>query len=181
LSDAALLAAAYAVRTDAAARDPWLLGVPIAGIGWATVELERAAGDLDAAFLRAGMPKPAWTPAARDDLLGASAWSSTEWWPTWGQDEPPAIVVLEPDTEGRLAAALARSGEGVRAIYLAPRPGAEPSPDVAVSAPRPQLIDAARLGRPAPGPLGSGRLVLARPAWGPHVIVLDRPLVPPPR
>jgi hypothetical protein len=161
MSDAGLLAAANAIRMEAAARDPWVLPLQIAGIGWATVELERAAGELDAAFHRAGMPKPAWTPATRDELLGASAWSSHEWWPTWGQEDPPAIVVLEPDTEGRLAAALAKSGEGVRAIYLAVPSGAR--------------LERARVGRPAPGPLGSGGLVLARPAWGPHVVVLDRP------
>jgi hypothetical protein len=186
LSDDGLLAAANAIRTDAAARDPWLLGLQIAGIGWASVELERAAGDLDAAFHRAGMPKPAWTPASRDDLLGASAWSSNEWWPTWSQEEPPAIVVLEPDTEGRLAAALARFGEGVRAIYVAPRPEhLAPRPDAGSGSGETEQhaarIDATRLGTAAPGPLGRARLLLARPAWGPHVIVLDRPLPPPAR
>ncbi len=165
MSDPGLLAAAHQVRTDAGARDPWLMGVPIVGIGWATIELERAAEDLDAAFDRAGMPKPAWTPTSRDDLLGATAWASREWWPTWGDDDPPAIVLLEPDTEGRLAATLARSGEGVAAIYVAPRPSDPPG-----------RIDPARLGRSTPGPLGSGRLLLARPTWGPNVIVLDRPV-----
>jgi hypothetical protein len=168
LSDEGLLAAAIAVRMDAAGRDPSLLGLPIAGIGWATVELERAAADLDAAFQRVGMPKPAWVSGTRDELLGAAAWISREWWPTGASDEPPAVVLLEPDTEGRLSAALARAGEGVAAIYLAPRAdegdGAR------------HRIDSRRVGRPSPGPLGSGRLVLARPSWGPHVIVLDRPL-----
>ena len=163
MADTGLLAAANQVRADAAARDPWLMGVPLAGIGWATVELERAAEDLTAAFVQAGMPEPAWIPAQRHDLLGASAWVSREWWPTWGAEEPPAIVLLEPDTEGRLAATLARFGEGVGAVYVAPLPH-EP----------PNRVDAARLGRPAAGPLGAGRLVLARPAWGPNVIVLDR-------
>jgi hypothetical protein len=181
LSDTGLLAAAHALRTEAAGRDPWLLGLPIAGIGWATVELERAAAELDTAFDRAGMPRPAWTPATRDELLGASAWTSNEWWPTWGSDEPPAIAVLEPDTEGRLAAALARSGEGVAAIYLAPRPRDTAAARDASETGRPQRIDPTRLGRPAPGPLGRGRLLLARATWGPHVIVLDRPLPPPSR
>ena len=168
MSDTGLLAAAHAVRAEAAARDPWLLGVPIAGIGWATVELERAAEEMDAAFHRAGMPKPSWTPAERDELLGAAAWASREWWPTWGDEEPPAIVLLEPDTEGRLAAALARSGEGVATIYLATGDlGAPP-------------VDRARVGTAGAGPLGSGRLVLARPTWGPHVVVLDRPRSPTP-
>jgi hypothetical protein len=168
MSDAGLLGKATELRTDAAARDPWLMGLPIVGIGWATVELERAAEDLDSAFNRAGMPQPAWAPATRDDLLGATTWVSREWWPTWGSDDPPALVLLEPDTEGRLAATLARFGEGVGAIYLAARPEDPVS-----------RIDPARLGRPSPGPLGSGRLVLARPTWGPNVIVLDRPLVGP--
>jgi hypothetical protein len=163
MADAGLLAAGIQVRADAAARDPWLPGVPIAGIGWATVELERAAEDLSAAFVRAGMPAPAWTPAPRDDLLGASAWVSHEWWPTWGSDEPPAIVLLEPDTEGRLAATLARFGEGVGAVYVARRADDPPG-----------RIDPARVGRPGGGPLGPGRLVLARPTWGPNVVVLDQ-------
>ena len=165
MSDSGILAAANQIRTDAAGRDPWLMGLQVIGVGWATVELERAAGELDAAFNRAGMPQPAWTPAPRDELLGATAWVSREWWPTWGSDDPPAIVVLEPDTEGRLAATLAKFGEGVGAVYLAARPTDPPG-----------RIDPARLGRPAPGPLGSGRLVLARPTWGPNVIVLDRPV-----
>src|SRR5215212_370726 len=167
MAEPGLLAAATQVRADAAARDPWLLGLPIAGIGWATIELERAAADLTAAFARAGMPEPAWVPAPRDDLLGATAWVSREWWPTWGTDDPPAIVLLEPDTEGRLAATLARHGEGVGAIYVAPRPGDAPT-----------RIDPARLGRSTPGPIGSGRLVLARPTWGPHAVVIDRPARP---
>lgn len=168
MSETGLLAAATTVRAAASGRDPWLLSLPIAGIGWATVELERAAEELDAAFHRAGMPKPSWTPASRDELLGAAAWVSRAWWPTWGADDPPAIVLLEPDTEGRLAAALARAGEGVAAIYLAP--GAEATTTAAAET----VVDRARVGRPAPGPLGSGRLLLAQPAWGPHAIVLDR-------
>ena len=163
MADAGLLTAAIQVRADAAARDPWLLGLPIVGIGWATVELERAAEDLTAAFVRAGMPEPAWAPVSRDELLGANAWVSHEWWPTWGPNEPPSIVLLEPDTEGRLAATLARFGESVGAAYVAPHPDGQRIE-----------IDPVRLGRPAAGPLGSGRLVLARPTWGPNVVVLDR-------
>jgi hypothetical protein len=165
-----LLAAAEEVRADAAQRDPWLTGLPLVGIGWATVELERAAAELDAALAGAGMPRPAWAPGPRDELLGASAWISREWWPgapASGTAGPPAIALLEPNTEGRLAASLARSGEGVAVVYLAPASGD-----------RPGGIEPARLGRSTPGPLGPGRILLARPAWGPHVIVLDRPPAP---
>ena len=156
-----LLTAAREVVRSAAERDPWLFGLRLAGIGWATVELERAAGELAAAFRQAGMPEPRWSPGARDDLLGATTWVSREPWPAEGMDRPPAIVLLEPDTEGRLAATLSRFDEGVAAAYLAPEPGVS-------------LVEAARLGRPGAGPLGSSRLVLARPAWGPNVVVLDR-------
>lgn len=159
-----LLAAAASIVREAAARDPWLMGLRLDGIGWATVELERAAGELAEAFLRAGLPEPRWSPGGRDDVLGASTWVSREWrdpGPDTRSDRPTAVVLLEPDTEGRLAATLARFGEGVGAVYLAPPPDGP-------------AIDPARLGRPAGGPLGQGRLVLARPPWGPNVVVLDR-------
>jgi hypothetical protein len=157
-----LLTAAMALVADAAGRDAWLAGLRIAGIGWATVELERAAEDLASAFRRAGMPEPRWSPGTRDELLGAEAWVSREPWPAAGIEPAPAVVLLEPDTEGRLAATLARFDEGVGAVYLARRPDATTP------------IDPTRLGRPATGPLGAARLVLARPAWGPNVLVVDR-------
>ena len=156
----ALLAAATSIVLDATGRDPWLAALRIAGIGWATVELERAAGQIADGFTRAGLPEPRWSPGQRDELLGATAWVSREWREP-GADDPTAVVLLEPDTEGRLAATLARFAEDVGAVYLVRRPD---GPNV----------DPTRLGRPAGGPLGSARLVLARPAWGPNVVVLDR-------
>jgi hypothetical protein len=161
MTDEGLLAAARSLVGDASTRDPWLFGLRVAGIGWATVELERAAGDLAAAFARAGMPEPRWTPAPRDELLGAMAWVSREWWPAEGLEVPPAVVLLEPDTEGRLAATLARFGEGVGVAYLA-RAAAQSN------------VVSTRLGLAAGGPLGAARLVLARPTWGPNLVVLDR-------
>ncbi|HXG25324.1 MAG TPA: hypothetical protein VNL94_00510 [Candidatus Binatia bacterium] len=163
MSGSGILADATAIVLDAAGRDPWLPGLRIAGIGWATVELERAAAELDEVFRRAACQAPRWAPGPRDDLLGATAWVSLEPWREHERERAPAVVLLEPDTEGRLAATLARFGEGVGAVYL--RRSTEPSATV---------IDPARLGRPATGPLGPGRLVLARPAWGPNVVVLDR-------
>jgi hypothetical protein len=150
-----LLAAAQAVRAGAAARDPWLSGLRVLGIGWATVELERAAQELLEAFSTAGLPDPQWEPAPREGLLGATAWAEP------GDAARPAIVLLEPDTESRLAATLARFGEGVAAVYVEPARG--------------DAVQAARLGRPTPGPLGMSRIVLAGPTWGPHVIVVERP------
>ncbi|HUQ44983.1 MAG TPA: hypothetical protein VM451_11335 [Candidatus Limnocylindria bacterium] len=178
---AGLVADATAIVRDAAGRDPWLSGLVLDAIGWATVELERAAEELGQAFTRAGLPGPAWAPGPRDSLLGASSWVSSEWWPAPSGGPGPAIVLLEPDTEGRLAATLARFGEGVGAIYLsAPAPDAAGMPhatrDAARHAGAPDAlpIDRSRLGAPAAGPAGTGRLLLARPTWGPHVVVLDR-------
>ncbi len=159
-----LLEAADAIVREAADRDPWLTALTTTGVGWATVELERAAEELTAAFAQDGRPPPRWSPGRRDDLLGAGTWISREPWSYGGEEPAPALVLLEPDTEGRLAATLARFGEGVAAVYVGGR-------GAAAQAARP---DATRLGRPAEGPLGLARLVLARPTWGPTVLVLDR-------
>ena len=142
----ALVAAAAAIRADAAARDPWLLDLPVVGVGWATVELDRAARELAGAA--------AFAPAPRDVALGATALRSP-----LGDRPRPAVVLLEPDAEGLLAAALARFGEGVRAVYL----GALDRADV---------DDTPNLGPSRPGPLGPARLVIGRKPWGPHACVL---------
>jgi len=174
-SSRGLLAAANDIRRSGAERDPWLGALRLIGIGWATVELERAAEDLAGAFAAARLPQPDWAPAQRDANLGASTWVGTAAWfgaagPPRGLVDPemPAVVLLEPDSEGRLAASLARFDEGVAAIYLLA--AAESGPDTAAGA---YPVDQARLGAAAPGPLGSGHIVLARPAWGPHIIVVE--------
>jgi hypothetical protein len=149
-----VLAAARAIHGDAASREPWLGALQIAGIGWATVELERAARELHATTAAR------WDPARRDEVLGARTLRLVA-------DGPgPAIVLLEPDTEGRLAAALARFGEGVAAIYLA---GARRDPTPSGKTGEVGGAPA----RNADGPLGPARLVPGRPRWGPHVLVLD--------
>ena len=86
MADESLLAAARSLVADAAARDAWLFDLRVAGIGWATVELERAAEEVAAAFAKGGIPAPRWSPAPRDELLGAMAWMSREWWPAEGMD-----------------------------------------------------------------------------------------------
>jgi hypothetical protein len=146
-----LLATAESRRTEAAVRDPWLADLPVAGIGWATVELDRAAGEL------AGVGP--FSPASRDASLGASARRSPLGKAAPSATALPAIVLLEPDTEGLLAAALARFGEGVLVVYLGPLDRAD-------------VDDTPHLGPPRPGPIGPARLVIGRPAWGPHVLVL---------
>jgi hypothetical protein len=75
------------------------------------------------------------------------------------------LLLLEPDTEGRIAAALARHGEGPAALYVA-------LPAAAIAAARPRL---ARLGvrvvRGA-GPFGPEMALAGPPPSGPTVVVL---------
>jgi len=146
----------------------------IVGIGWATVDLERAAAQLDPAL---ALPADGWTPATRDQLLGATAllgpWLALTPGPALGPDgRGPRLVLLEPDTEGRLAASLARHGEGVAVVYVTNS-----------SDERGALVPTHAGGSPgtparssvAPGPLGRGRLLLGGPISGPHVVVLEAP------
>ena len=142
---AALVAAAEAIRAGVAARDPWLGELPIVGIGWATVELDRAARELAGIATFSGAP--------RDATLGGTARRAA------GDRTRTTLILLEPDTEGLLAAALVRFGEGVAAVYLGPLDRAD-------------VDDTPRLGPSRPGPLGPARLVSGRPAWGPHALVL---------
>lgn len=110
MSWAEVVAAANSIRAEAVAVEPRLADLRMTGIAWATVEAERAFREL--ATLLPG--DATWTAQERDSLLGASVWRRDP-----SPDGGPALFVVEPDTEGRLAATLARFGEGVRAVYVA--------------------------------------------------------------
>jgi hypothetical protein len=123
-------------------------------IGVATVDLDRAADALAAETsgdLRAVDLPP-------DDLLGATC----RLVPAPGA----MVVLLEPNTEGRLAASLVRFDEGPVALYCRYHSG---SLDQAAHA-------AARVGIPlsheAGGPFGRQRLVVG-PAYGPHLVLTE--------
>jgi len=141
-----LVAAAEAIRAEAVTREPRLEAAPLAAVGWATVDHERAQQELDG--LLAGDAAAAlgpWVELERDPALGAAAWGRIAGPVVAGTSARPSLILLEPDTEGRLAAFLARFGEGVAVIYLgqgSARPG-----------------EVLRGGRP----------------WGPHVVVLGAP------
>lgn len=128
---------------------------PIRAIdGWATVEIERA--------VLAVAGASGETNAADDPLLGARCRRVS-------LEDGGEIVLLEPITEGRLAASLARYGEGLAARYLVAEPGA---------------FDRLRLAgwmlsAETDGPFGPERLVLEGPRWGPHLLVVDSPPTPP--
>jgi hypothetical protein len=107
---AAILAAAEAFQRDVARDDPALRGARLTAIVWATVELDRAGRELGAIL---GAPLAA-RAAPRDDALGATVRVARP----FGPAPEPALLLAEPDTEGRLAALLARHGEGIVAIEV---------------------------------------------------------------
>lgn len=125
--------------------------------GWATVELDRA----EAAFRNVpvdGLSAQAEDAVARvdsrDELLGAFARVIRD-------PDGREIALLEPFTEGRLAASLARHGEGFAALYLI------------ADAEAPALARAAGvvLSAPGLGPFGTQRLVVGGPRSGPFFII----------
>jgi hypothetical protein len=141
-------------RTNGAGRTPPLR---LAGLGWATVELDRAAEEL-------GM----WLgdergPVAPDPLLGAH----TRLYDAGGLPGD-RVVLLEPSTEGRLAASLARDGEGPAALYLVAAGGLRAW--LAAARARGVAVSARRI-----GPLGSSVLIAGGPTSGPHLVIVDAP------
>jgi hypothetical protein len=121
-------------------------GLRLAAVGIATVDMERFAAD------------EGWgiEPLAPDRVLGASA----------ARVVGHPFILLEPNTEGRVAASLARSGEGPAAVYLSA------SDDRGPDAVRAALQDRGVSMTPVhDGPLGRQFAIAAGPAWGPHVVV----------
>jgi len=117
------------------------------GIGWATVDLDRAAREL---AREAGLDRSRVRPAPDDEALGAVAGRLDV--------KDGALILLEPRTEGRLAAALARHGEGPVAAYLDTDAMPMASVRGALLAPRPDPLG------------GQSRLVRPARAWGPFVL-----------
>jgi hypothetical protein len=139
MSWGALLAAAEAIRDAAAATEARLAGLRVVGVGWATVDSDRAIGELNASLPVPGPGPGEWVAQERDALLGASVRRREP-----SPDAGVALLVLEPDTEGRLAAFLARFSEGVGAVYLSASGG------------------------------DADRVVPVSPRWGPYAIVRGR-------
>jgi hypothetical protein len=140
---------------------PVLAGIPlrVVGVGWATVELDRAATELRATGR--------WTvePAQPDTLLGAAARIGRR------AEGGPLAVLLEPFTEGRVAAFLARHGEAPAVLYVAPREGGLAAALALLAA------TGARI-RGGDGPLGPGALVLDRSAGEPQLVLVAVPSGP---
>ena len=150
---ATLTAAAERILADLAGRGR----LELTGIGWATVELARAERELTEALqedLVAG-----FEPAADDGIMGAYARVGR-------MAGGLALVLLEPNTEGRLAGALARWGEAVVVAYAVTPPWRAEGRE----AQRERQVEVAWT---ASGPLGPARY-LAGGRRGPHVIVVKQ-------
>lgn len=125
--------------------------IDVAAVGWATVDIDRADANVAAGVGAAS------SPAARDGLLGATVRRST--------GRRPEQLLLEPDTEGRLAGALARYGEGPAVVYLR-------VPDLeGIAAPLTTGLTGLTTRR-GDGPLGPARLILGGPPAGPFLILV---------
>ena len=128
---------------------------------WATVDTERTVAGLGASA--PGRAAPRRLPD--DPLIGAAV---TLLAPPSGDPDAIPIAVVEPNTEGRLAATLARHGEGDAGRYVAAPAGLR-----AVRARAASL--GIRVSRTEAGPFGPSLLVLEWPVGGPHLLVVDRP------
>jgi len=116
---------------------PASAGWVVLALAWATVDAGRAAADLGLAV----------DPRPRDAALGASV--------VLVPGLPVPTALLEPDIEGRLAAMLARHGEGPVGLY-AVRAG-------------PSVGDF-----PERGPFGPQRLLVFSPApWAPVILQVE--------
>jgi hypothetical protein len=128
---------------------------PVA-IGWATVELDRAAAELADAL---GTDAGRFSDSDQDPGLGAYTRIARG-----GLAPALDLVLLEPSTEGRLSGTLARHGEGPVAAWLRTLDEA-----AALAALRAAGIAVAGV---LDGPLGPARLILDGPISGPHRFLL---------
>jgi hypothetical protein len=138
-----------AAISDGAERHPNARRV---AVGWATVEMERGVLELAAAL---SIDPGQFRPAAESLLLGARTRLASS-----ALADGVHVVLLEPSTEGRLAAALARHDEGPLAIWTTTGPGG--GHGLVLSAER-------------EGPLGPERVVVDGPAHGPYRLLIGPP------
>ena len=137
-------------------------GAPLAlaGVVWSTVELDRAEDELEP-WLSAADPALGDGDAPADRHLGARARRRRS------AALPGRVLLLEePSTEGRLAASLARDGEGPCALLLSATAGL--AAWTADARRRGVAVSARRR-----GPLGPAVLVPGRVVAGPHLVIVE--------
>jgi hypothetical protein len=116
-------------------------------VGWATVELDRAAAELAEEL---GFAAAAFLPAADSVVLGARCRVA------YGVlREGAPLAILEPRTEGRLAGALARHGEGPTVTWARSDGSRGVSPPL------------------QPGPFGPERLQPGAARFGPFLLLIE--------
>lgn len=136
-------------------------GAVALGAIWATVDLERALRDL-------GLESGRAASAVEDPLLGARVVRVAGLGAEAG--ETP-VALAEPSTEGRLAAFLARNGEGAAGRYVGvPLAIGEITARAAAAG--------VSISRPVPGPFGREVLVLDGRRGAAHVILVEVAAVP---
>jgi hypothetical protein len=130
---------------------------------WATVDLERA---LNGA--------PIGGDVTDDPLLGARVAIVSGGAGGDGGDggDGAPVAVAEPSTEGRLAATLARHGEGIVGRYLQSPVNLDTVRVLAAAA-------GVAISRPAEGPFGRSVLLVTALGAGPHLILVDTPAARP--
>jgi len=139
-------------------------GAPLllVGIVWSTVDLDRAEADLDP-WLAPSDPAIGDGDAHADPHLGAHTRRRRTNALPGG-----TLVIAEPNTEGRLAASLARDSEGPSALLLQPASGL----DAWVSEARQRGVQVSARRR---GPLGMAVLLPGRIVAGPHLLIVEAP------
>jgi hypothetical protein len=139
-------------QTDAIATILAAEGQPeVLAVIWATVDTERVLAEV-------GLPG---VELPDDPQLGASVKLVR---PPDGQP----IALLEPRTEGRIAATLARAGEGPAGRYVV-------ASDGLASVKLRAATEEQSLSPEYDGPFGRSVLVTDGPATGPHVVLVERP------
>jgi hypothetical protein len=123
-------------------------------VGWATVDLDRAALELAPLLV----PGTTFEAAPDCEPLGAHCRIGRVAAPA--ADGASLVILLEPSTEGRLAVTLARHDEGWCATWWPPDGAPVGEGALQTSARR-------------PGPLGPERLVLGGPLSGPHRLLVE--------
>ena len=118
---------------------------------WATVDLERALREFGATG----------EVLSDDPLLGAAVRLVR-------RESGPPLALAEPITEGRLAASLARFGEGSAGHYVV-------ASDDLAAVTRELAGRGVHVSRPADGPFGRAVLVLRGPVAGPHLVLVEPP------
>lgn len=120
----------------------------VIAVGWATVELDRAARDVGKAL------GTTFVDVDGSIHLGCACRRSST------AVDGVRIVLLEPTTEGRLAATLARHGEGWAVVWFARDDHGD-------------MLGVARWSAARDGPFGSERLALGGPLAGPHRLLVE--------